>query len=209
MTLNRQSIITIGIIVLLVAVAVTFPLWRPFFINTTIDDAFPTLSETEREAVAGMPEDQQTVLIEMSADNTEMAEDTARAMLEDDTTMEEAMPADEPTVLFSGSFNTFDPVHTGTGTATIYELADGSRVLRLEDFSVTNGPQLHVLLVSNVPDGIQVDLNDDYVDLGQLRGNRGNQNYDIPADVVLDDYVAVVIYCMPFSVNFTVAEFDA
>lgn len=208
MTLNRQTLTIGGIVLIIIVAAVTFPLWGPFFVNTTVDDAFPGLTAEEQTAVSNMPQEQQDVLLEMSEIDSDMAAETARAMLEDDTVMEEAMPADEPTVLVMGSFNTFDPVHSGSGTATIYQLADGSRVLRLEDFSVTNGPDLHVLLVSNIPTGIQQAINDDYVDLGELRGNRGNQNYEIPADVNLDEYSAVLIYCMPFSVNFTLAEFN-
>jgi len=68
---------------------------------------------------------------------------------------------------------------------------------------------LHVLLTSNVPGSILESVNDDYVDLGQLKGNVGNQNYEIPADIVLEDFIAVVIYCEPFHVNFSAAEISA
>ncbi|MFP4323834.1 MAG: DM13 domain-containing protein, partial [Anaerolineales bacterium] len=120
-------------------------------------------------------------------------------------TMADPMPDPPPIALSSGMFGTFDPVHSGTGTATIYELAPDVRVLRLEDFRVNNGPDLYVWLTSNVPTNITAPVGD-FVDLGPLRGNVGNQNYDIPADVDLDVYNAVVIYCLPFRINFTVAE---
>ena len=103
----------------------------------------------------------------------EMASDTAMAMMEDDTVMDEAMPEDmpeEPVVLSTGTFNEFDPVHAGEGTATIYELSDGSRVLRFEDFRVTNGPQLHVILAANTPESILESLDEGYVDLGTFEG---------------------------------------
>lgn len=93
----------------------------------------------------------------------------------------------------------------------LYELADGSRVLRLEDFDVTNGPDLHAL-ISPVPNP---ESRDDvtaggYIDLGSLKGNRGAQNYDIPADYELPDTpFSIVIYCQPFHVLFASATTDA
>jgi hypothetical protein len=60
-----------------------------------------------------------------------------------------------------------------------YPLSDGAQVLRFEDFSATNGPDLHVLLATNPAPASRVDLGD-YLDLGSLKGNVGNQNYDIP-----------------------------
>lgn len=119
--------------------------------------------------------------------------------------VEEDMPVSSgPVALSSGQFEDFDDFHMGSGTATIYELADGSQVLRLEDFEVTNGPDLHVLLVPNSSPGGSDDL-EGYIDLGQLKGNIGDQNYDIPAGMNIADYGSVVIYCQPFHVIFSVA----
>ena len=99
-----------------------------------------------------------------------------------------------------------DSIHKGSGTAIIYRGPDGSLLLRLENFSVTNGPDLHVYLSPhpNPGRGGQV-RTAGYVDLGELKGNRGNQNYPIPAGVDIDIQQSVVIYCVPFSVVFSVA----
>ena len=75
-----------------------------------------------------------------------------------------------------------------------------TRILRLEDFMVTNGPDLHVLLVENV----EGDMGN-YIDLGSLKGNIGAQNYEIPADVDLSQFSGVMIYCQPFHVVFSTA----
>jgi hypothetical protein len=88
-------------------------------------------------------------------------------------------------------------VHQGSGAATIYDV-DGGPVLRFEDFDVTNGPDLRVNLV--LDDGSMLDL-------GALKGNVGNQNYDIPADVDLESVSSVLIYCRAFSVPFAEADF--
>jgi len=87
----------------------------------------------------------------------------------------------------------------GSGTATIYQLDDGSHVLRLEDFEVTNGPDLHVFLIPQ--DGSM----DGSVDLGSLKGNIGDQNYELPVGVDITQFGSVMIYCVPFSVTFATA----
>ncbi len=206
---TRNRSILFGLAGLVGLVIITAPLWTPYFNTQQVDEAFPGLSAEASAAIREMPQDQQTTLLGMSEENPEMVEDTAMAMKEADTEMEEGMPEGGPIALVNGSFNEYDPVHRGEGTATIYELADGSRVLRLEDFRVTNGPQLHVILTRSTPTTIFDSAGGDHIDLGPLSGNVGNQNYAIPDDVDLEEYTAVVIYCVPFSVNFTAAELSA
>lgn len=210
MSRNR---ILIGVVVAIVAVIglfITEP-WTYFVVNE-VDEAFPSLSSEQREAINNMPEDQKNALIEMAEDNPEMAEDVASAQVGDDTVVpedEQAMPKDmpeEPVILSTGSFITIDPVHGAEGTATIYELPEGNRVLRFEDFKSTNGPELHVILSKEVPTSTFEGVGEEMIDLGALKGNIGNQNYEIPADIDLDEYNSIVIYCVPFKVVFSSAE---
>ena len=111
-------------------------------------------------------------------------------------------------VLAKGEFHKVEKA--GKGTATVYQLADGKRVLRLTDFETDNGPDLHVRLIA------ADDANDtasvakaEFVELGKLKGNKGNQNYDLPADLNLDKYKVVSIWCNRFSVNFAAAPLKA
>ncbi len=94
------------------------------------------------------------------------------------------MPDAEPVKLLSGQFQGADSFHQGSGDAGIYELDDGSLLLRFDDIDVTNGPDLHVILspVGSAEDRDDV-MTPGYMDLGGLKGNRGSQNYDIPAGV--------------------------
>jgi hypothetical protein len=108
------------------------------------------------------------------------------------------------TPVVSGQFRDADDLHRGSGSATIYELEDGSRVLRFENFDVTNGPDLHVYLVPAGNAGDEVSI-DGYVDLGELKGNIGDQNYEIPPEVDIPEFKSVVIWCEPFAVVFSVA----
>ena len=111
--------------------------------------------------------------------------------------------------LKTGEFQDQDSFHKGSGQATIYLGPDGSYLLRLENLDVTNGPDLHVILTPNQSPKSQGDVkNTGYVDLGKLKGNRGNQNYPIPDDVDVAIQRSVVIYCKPFHVIFSVAQLN-
>jgi hypothetical protein len=109
-----------------------------------------------------------------------------------------------PRVLLSGNFH--DGAHKTSGSATIHELAGGNRLLRLTKFETSNGPDVQVYLVA------ADDARDDatvksagFINLGALKGNIGDQNYDIPARVDLEKYRAVTIWCQRFGVNFGTA----
>lgn len=110
----------------------------------------------------------------------------------------------EGQLLRTGTFTGFTR-YSVEGTANVIELADGTRQLQLVDFQSTNGPDLYVYLsAASVSDPVQ-DHDDDFVDLGRLRGNLGNQQYDIPEGVDIDQYATVVIWCQRFSVGFGAA----
>jgi hypothetical protein len=105
-----------------------------------------------------------------------------------------------------GSFRDADRFHQGSGTATIYRGPDGSLLLRLEDFRVTNGPDLHVYVSPHAdPTNSGQVKTDGYLDLSGLKGNVGNQNYFLPEDFDVTLLGAVVIYCQPFNIIFAVA----
>lgn len=102
--------------------------------------------------------------------------------------------------------------HTSSGTVRILELPDGSRILRFEGLDTSDGPDLRVWL-SNAPvvegfAGWYVFDDGAYLDLGALKANKGDQNYDIPAGTVLSDYGSVSIWCARFAVSFAAAELN-
>jgi hypothetical protein len=107
-------------------------------------------------------------------------------------------------VLAKGEFHKAEKA--GSGTATVYQLADGKRVLRLSDFATDNGPDLHVRLIAadDAKDTASV-AKTKYVELAKLKGNKGDQNYELPADLDLTTYRVVSIWCNRFSVNFAAA----
>jgi hypothetical protein len=110
-----------------------------------------------------------------------------------------------PTVaeVASGRFRSLE--HRTTGSAHVLRLPNGSHVLRLENLDTSNGPDLRVYL-SELPSNLGWhDYDERYVELGKLKGNRGDQNYRIPAGTDLSKYKSLVIWCVRFKVGFGVA----
>jgi hypothetical protein len=114
-----------------------------------------------------------------------------------------ADPAGSASVLRAGEFQGADDFHFGEGRAAIIETDDGL-VLRFEDFSVLNGPDLHVYL-SPDPNGYA----DGSIDLGALKATDGVFGYELPDDIDLETVASVVIWCQPFAVQFAHAELTA
>jgi hypothetical protein len=112
-----------------------------------------------------------------------------------------------PRQLSTGTFITHE--HRTTGTASILQLPNGSRVLRLEALDTSDGPDLEVWLsdaevVEGRP-GWHVFDDGAHLSLGQLKGNQGNQNYEIPANADLSALTSVSIWCNRFNVSFGAA----
>ncbi len=110
----------------------------------------------------------------------------------------------EPTAVVAGTFH--GVAHTTSGSAAIYELSGGKRVLRLMNFETSNGPDVQVYLVAadDAKDN-QTVTKAGFIHVGALKGNIGDQNYDLPSNVDLSKYRAVTIWCRRFGVNFGTA----
>ncbi len=114
-------------------------------------------------------------------------------------------PAPQIVTLAQG---TFIPRGRYSGEGTAIVLNDGSeqRFVRFENFSTDNGPDLRVYLSASDASGDSGAFDDDFIDLGVLKGNIGDQNYEIPPDVDLSVYDTVVVWCVRFSTPFTAAD---
>jgi hypothetical protein len=113
----------------------------------------------------------------------------------------------EPVELARGEFVSLD--HGTSGSARVLELADGRRIVRLEGLDTSNGPDLYVYLSPSTAGGDESAFDDDHLDLGRLKGNQGDQNYDLPADVDLARFASVVIWCDRFDSAFGAADLTA
>lgn len=110
----------------------------------------------------------------------------------------------KPIVLREGSFVSRD--HGTSGLVRVLELEDGSHVVRLEGLDTDNGPDLYVYLTTNPADGPEGAFDDDHHSLGRLKGNLGDQNYELAAEVDLSRYRSVVIWCDRFNSAFGAAD---
>ena len=109
-----------------------------------------------------------------------------------------------PMVVTKGDFKGL--AHKTKGVASVYQLPDGKRILRLTEFETSNGPDVHVYLTAaNVDKGNDAIKEAGFIDLGSMKGNKGDQNYDIPADADLNKYKNITIWCARFGVNFATA----
>jgi len=109
-----------------------------------------------------------------------------------------------PVDLASGGFASRE--HETVGTARVLQLSDGRVIVRFEGFATSNGPVLVVWLTKNPALGSEEAFDDDYVSLGPLKGNIGDQNYVVPGDVDSTAYTSVVVWCDRFDVPFGAAD---
>jgi hypothetical protein len=118
-----------------------------------------------------------------------------------------SVPPAGPVDLASGTLISHE--HETSGTVRVIQLPDGSRQLAIEDLETTNGPDVHVWLSAGPVvegfDGWFTAGGHPYVDLGMIKGNQGDQLYDIPADVDLAAYPTVDLWCVQFAVSFGAA----
>lgn len=189
-TRRTPAVATVAVAVVVLAVAL--PLFQPWrlFTDKVVDEALPGTDPISMTSSSSVPP---TISGERS------------------TPPASAAPKSTPTSpvrLSTGTFVTHE--HDTRGTVSIVRLADGSRVLRLEGLDTSDGPDLEVWLsdarVLEGKAGWHVFDDGRYRSLGQLKGNRGNQNYVIPAGVELDGFRSVSIWCNRFNVSFGAAE---
>ncbi len=187
---------------------------EPEAVTTTLSEDTPdpepvTTTPTEPETDDGTEET--TPMVETttmaSAATTQPAGDQPEPEEEQPEPEEPAEPESVgPVAVATGSLMDGDDYHKGSGQVTLYRLEDGSHVVRLEDIEVTNGPDLHVILTPLPEVTNRNDVHaEGYLDLGQLKGNIGSQNYPLPPGHEPADELTVVIYCVPFRVVFATA----
>jgi len=207
------------IFAIVVVVAAGWYLLSPLFITDTVDEEFPLadMTDAERELVADAVKDLDVNLPSLEEmkrmtkeeiDNLEAEMVKQSEQLPDKVMNEQIDIENEPVLLSSGEFRDADGFHKGSGTVGVYELEDGTRIVRFEDFKVTNGPDLRVILTKHSNPKVRSDVEEGYIELGKLKGNAGNQNYEISDDVDLSNYASVIIYCKPFHVVFSTATLN-
>ena len=114
--------------------------------------------------------------------------------------------AAKPITLLTGDFRSLE--HQTSGAALLLRVPDGSVVLRLENFTTSNGPDVHVYLSRAPASGPPDAFGTNPIELGSLKANQGNINYAVPAGTDLTGVKSAVIWCRRFSVGFGVAPLN-
>ncbi len=117
-----------------------------------------------------------------------------------------ASRSSRPRALASGEFRGLE--HGASGRAILLEIGN-ERYLRFEDFETSNGPDLRVYLSAAPSTSEEGSFDDDYVELGELKGNIGNQNYAVPDSIDLSRFRSAVVWCKRFSAGFAVAPVES
>lgn len=197
------------ILILIIVVAVgAFAWWTisPLFIDKVVDDSLDPdivalLESTAPESVVpeepvATPTDQAAAEPAVAADP--VPEDTEPAPV---TAEPIPVPSPEPTTSVTGPFSIIDtPGHNATGDIRVITTPEQT-IVRYENYDGTNGPDLKVYLTNDLDAR-------DFVSLGVAKGNQGNINYTVPADVAVTDYQYVVTWCEAFGVLFDYAEIN-
>jgi hypothetical protein len=200
---NTRTKIIIGIVIAIIVITFAIYTISPLLLNTVINEPLPpssvssdfqrfmNMSEDERITAANnMTQKQKEMIMSVAAqDNNTVSENLSVA----------TMSTSSNKTLIGNFVGAGDGFHNTEGVAKIIQLADGTDILRSENFKATNGPDLYVYLSTDK-------TNADIVNLGRLKGNIGNQNYLIPADTDITKYNTALIWCRAFSVIFGSAQ---
>ena len=201
-------------IVIIIGVG-TYYLASPLFISTEVNEPLPTsavesevyqkfitMSEEEKLDTAKQmsPEEREEIMTTASKINNSVNESMDQIPQQQQQTQNTITTA---STLRTGSFvGVGDGIHNAGEAKVIPFQNENSNILRLENLRVTNGPDLYVYLATDKTAS-------DFVNVGKLKANNGNQNYDIPAGTDLTNYDTVLIWCRPFSVLFGSAELSS
>lgn len=207
--MNTQRWIALGMVGLIVLCVASANLWLPLLRSGEEEDAeatpTPAAAETEVAQQDGASEGTESAANVLTPTPTATLDPSVAEILED-LEVEELGVGVDPYITRAGDFATSDPAYEVEGTASIYQISEAQRVLRLEPFSVTNGPDLRVILSPHeTPYTSAETLLPTYLDLGDLQSPTGAQNYEIPEGEDLSGYQSVVIYSMSLNIVYASA----
>jgi hypothetical protein len=205
--MNKKAIIVV-IIIAAIVIPVGIYTVSPLFINTIVNEPLPTSSVTDLQKFQEfmsmnneeerVEEGQQMTTAEKNAILRGAAQTNGNTVNEN---MTEATTLGQTSLVIGEFIGVNDGIHNAEGLAKVIGLDDASMILRLENFKATNGPDLYVYLATDKSAS-------DFVNVGRLKGNIGNQNYDIPEGTDFSRYDTVLIWCRAFSVLFGSAELE-
>ena len=98
--------------------------------------------------------------------------------------------------------------HATTGKASLIKLPNNGYSVQFASLDTSDGPDLYVYLSPHASSSPEKTFGQGFTSLGKLKGNRGDQVYEIPAGVDVSAIRSVVIWCQRFSAGFAVAPLE-
>jgi hypothetical protein len=200
--MRGKTKIIISIIIAAIVIPLAIYTISPLFLSNVVNEPDPTLAISEFQKYMNLSEEQR---IEVAKNMTrEKAMMIGIMAAKQNTTVDEnvTFPVIEqtPNNTLTGTFiGIGDGFHNVEGAAKVIPVESGAQILRLENFKATNGPDLYVYLSNDKSAS-------DFINVGRLKGNVGNQNYEIPIGSDLSKYNTVLIWCRAFSFLFGSAQ---
>ena len=195
--MDKKIKIAIGGIIVVIVIAITTYTISPLFINTTLDEPLPdTRTNIGFDEYMKLSEDERAI-IGKDMTNEEKG-NIMKVFAQENVTINNEMTIPENQIngkLVGTLIDAGDGFHMASGQVKVLQITDGTQILRFENLDVTNGPDLDVYLATDT-------TAKDFISLGRLKGNMGNQNYPIPKNIDFEKYNTVLIWCQAFSTLF-------
>jgi Electron transfer DM13 len=219
----NKKILTVMIIIVVAVVLIPIGIYTisPLFISNTVNEPLPTTAEVINKNTASQEyqrfvsmndqdrinaakqmsqREKNMVMIEAARVNNTINENAVIHRTINQQQQQSNTNTTAVSTIRTGSFiGAGDGFHNAEGLAKVIPLGDKSSILRLENFKSTNGPNVHLYLATDKAAS-------NFIDLGRLKANNGNQNYNIPVETDLSKYNMVLIWCKDFSVLFGSAQ---
>ena len=202
---NLKVIVPVGVVLAIGVAYVAFGVFgvQTLFIDDTVDESGPVFDSGAADVEVSTPGT--TSEAPFSTPGTTPGAPNSIPVTTPEAAVVTEAPAPQIVTLSQGSFIPRGR-YSGAGTALILNDGSEQRFLRFENFSTDNGPDLNVYLTTSDANADSGTFDDEFIDLGNLKGNIGDQNYEIPPDVDLSRFDTVVVWCVRFSTPFTAAD---
>ena len=212
----NKKVITVIIIVVVAAVVIPIGIYTisPLFTSNTVNEPLPTTaaivnknsaSQEYQKFISMNEQDRMMLLKQMSQrqknmvmigagqiNNTISENAMAPGTIKEQQQQVQSNATTTSSKIRTGAFiGAGDGFHNAEGLAKVIPLGDGNSILRLENFKSTNGPNVHLYLSTDKAAS-------NFIDLGRLKANNGNQNYNIPDRTNLAKYNMILIWCKDF-----------
>jgi len=202
--MNVQRWIALGVVGVIATLILTSNVWLTPILERGNDEETPTPDMSATAAI-------QVDSAESDATEAGTVTPTLNPVIQEmmDQLGETMGAGNQPFVILTGDFSSIDNLHQAAGTVSIYQVGDKRYILRVDPLNVTNGPDLHILLCKRETPRTATEAIMGSLDLGALASPTVPQNFQIPADTVLDPYKGVVIYSRSLNIIYTSAKLSA